>query len=207
MTLRDQLAAARVLPVVTAEDVDATVRLAAVLAQSGMTAIEITLRTDAALEAIAAVRSAMPDLLLAAGTVLTPEDVARAGEAGAGLCISPGISAELLAATAAAGLPYLPGVATASEVMLGLSAGVDTFKLFPAVPVGGVALLRALHGPFPSVRFCPTGGLGAGNFRDFLALPNVICCGGSWMAGQDLIHSERWEDIAALAREAMRNDS
>lgn len=203
MSLADQLQRARVMPVVTARDVAATVRLAETLAAGGMTSIEITLRTETALASIAAVKQALPDMLMAAGTVVSAEDFRRAVDAGADICVSPGISVELLEASTASGVALLPGVATASDIMLGLAHGVDIFKLFPAVAVGGTTLLKAFAGPFPRVRFCPTGGLNVDNFRDFLALPNVICCGGSWMVSDTLVHSGRWDDIEELVRAAM----
>lgn len=203
MSFAQQLAASRVLPVVTARSVDGAVRTAAALADGGISIVEITLRTPCALEAIAAVRAEVPEIAVAAGTVLRPGDVAQAVEAGAAFCVSPGISEALLSFCDEEAIPFLPGVANASDVMLGLAHGRTVFKLFPAVPAGGIPLLRALAGPFPDVRFCPTGGLDASNFRDFLALPNVICCGGSWMVGAELVENERWEQIETLARQAL----
>lgn len=203
MTLFEQLSACRFLPVVTAQDVDTTVLLASALSQGGMAGIEITLRTPAALECIAAVKAQHPGMLVAAGTVLAPGDAEAATAAGADFCVSPGISASLLEFTAKQDIDWLPGVASASDVMLGLAWGLHLFKLFPAVPVGGVALLKSLAGPFPDVRFCPTGGLNRDNFRDFLALDNVIACGGSWMVAPDLVAERKWETIEKLAREAL----
>ena len=203
MEFREQLAAARVLPVITADEVDATVQLVGALARGGMRAVEITLRTDAALDSLQAVKNAYPELGVAAGTITSADSLARALAAGADFCISPGISVELLDAAAAEGCALLPGVASASDIMLGLSRGLDTFKLFPAVPVGGLALLRSFAGPFPQVRFCPTGGLTPENFRDFMALPNVVCCGGSWMVASDLVAAQDWLQIESLAREAL----
>lgn len=203
MTLAEQLAQARVMPVVTAHDVASTVELAGALAAGGMTSIEITLRTESALASIAAVKKAVPDMLMAAGTVLNGQDVQSAVAAGADIVVSPGISEELLVTSKEAGVALLPGVATASEIMLGLAHDVTIFKLFPAVAVGGLTLLRSFGGPFPQVRFCPTGGLSVDNFREFLALPNVICCGGSWMVSSTLVQNSQWHDIEALARDAM----
>jgi len=201
--LEDFLARSRVLPVVTAHDVDSTVALAGALHRGGMTAIEITLRTPAALDAIAAVRSQVPGIMVAAGTVNTPEDINRVVDAGVELALSPGSTPELLAAAAAAPLDFIPGIASASDIMQGQAHGFSIFKLFPAVTLGGVAMLKSLGGPFPDIRFCPTGGLGPDNFRQFLALPNVICCGGSWMVSAELVDNGRWADIEALARAAM----
>ncbi|MAT95111.1 MAG: keto-deoxy-phosphogluconate aldolase [Halioglobus sp.] len=203
MSFADTLSASRVLPVVTPRGVDVTVRTAEALLAGGMRAVEITLRTPDALDSLRAVKQRLPELVVAAGTVRDAASVDAAVDAGADFCVSPGISGAMLDACAARGVPFLPGVATASEVLLGTSAGLSLFKLFPAVAVGGMELLRSLRGPFPEVRFCPTGGLGPDNYRDFLALPNVICCGGSWMVAADLIDNERWDRVEALAREAL----
>ena len=207
MSFAEQLAACRVLPVITAYDIESTVRLVQTLEKGGMTAVEITLRTPAALDSICAIKAASPAVLIAAGTVTTPTALEQSRRAGADFCVSPGISQSLLRAAAEQGVCLLPGVATASEVMLGMEHGIDLFKLFPAVAVGGLDLLRSFHGPFPSVRFCPTGGLGPSNFRDFLALPNVVCCGGSWMVKQELVEAGNWGEIEVLAREAMQDVS
>ena len=206
MKFAEQLAACKVLPVVTAHDVDTTVALAHALARAGMTAIEITLRTEAAIDSLRAVKEAVPQLVVAAGTVTNARDVQRAVSAGADFCVSPGISAALLEAAAAENVRFLPGVATASEILLGMAHGIDIFKLFPAVPVGGVELLKAFRGPFPAIRFCPTGGLTRDNLPHFLALPNVICCGGSWMVSDALVRAGDWEQIERLARDAMSVD-
>jgi 2-dehydro-3-deoxyphosphogluconate aldolase/(4S)-4-hydroxy-2-oxoglutarate aldolase len=203
MSFTDQLAACRVLPVITAYDESSTQKLAEALARGGMSCIEITLRTDAGLGSIRAVKEAMPDLLVAAGTVTRAAQVAEVGEAGADFCVSPGISEPLLTAAASAGMPFLPGVSTTSDVMLGLEHGLEVFKFFPAAAAGGIDMLRAFQGPFPDVRFCPTGGLGPANFRNYLALPNVICCGGSWMVSMELVSGGRWGEIEDLAREAV----
>lgn len=201
--IASRLQACRVLPVVTASDVEATVQLARALQRGSMHAIEITLRTDAAMDSISAIRDAVPDMLVAAGTVNTPEELARVIDAGVELVLSPGATPRLLQAAAESGVAFIPGVASASEIMQGLDHGFDIFKLFPAQALGGLAMLKSLGGPFPQVRFCPTGGLNPDNFRDFLALPNVICCGGSWMVGAELVDNGRWNEIEVLARQAM----
>tara|TARA_R110002049_G_scaffold108853_3_gene257383 strand:- start:1806 stop:2429 length:624 start_codon:yes stop_codon:yes gene_type:complete len=197
------LSACRVLPVITAKDVDSTVALTQALSRGGMKAVEITLRTPAALDSIRAVAAQVPDMLVAAGTVTNPEELHRAVEAGASMVVSPGSTQRLLRAARESGIDFVPGVATASEVMQGLDEGYDCFKLFPAVAVGGLNLLKSLAGPFPDVMFCPTGGLNPANFREFLALPNVVCCGGSWMVAADLVDNHRWDEIEVLARDAM----
>ena len=202
MMFADQLAACRVLPVITALDVESTVKLAQALDRGGMKAVEITLRTPAALDSMRAVKSAVPDMLVAAGTVTNPTSLEKAAETGADFFVSPGLTPALLSASIEMDLRLLPGVASASEVMLGMDQGLDLFKLFPAVAVGGITLLKSFAGPFPGVRFCPTGGLGPDNYTDFLALPNVVCCGGSWMVKEELVRDGNWDSIEALAREA-----
>jgi 2-dehydro-3-deoxyphosphogluconate aldolase / (4S)-4-hydroxy-2-oxoglutarate aldolase len=197
------LSAYRVLPVVTARDVDSTVALSRALLAGGMGAIEITLRTPAAMDAIAAVRQELPEMLVAAGTVTTPDELEQVVAAGVSLALSPGATDRLLTAAAEAPLQFIPGVASASDVMRVVDYGVTVCKLFPATVLGGQAMLKALAGPFPDMRFCPTGGLSPDNFRDFLALPNVVCCGGSWMVAGDLVDNARWDEIERLAREAM----
>jgi 2-dehydro-3-deoxyphosphogluconate aldolase/(4S)-4-hydroxy-2-oxoglutarate aldolase len=179
------------------------VELATALLRGGMRVIEITLRTPAALAAIAAVREAVPGMVVAAGTVNSPADVERVAAAGVTLALSPGATPALLEAAAEAPLDFVPGVATASELMQARSRGFSVFKLFPAEAAGGIALLKALGGPFPEARFCPTGGLTPANFRHYLALDNVICCGGSWMVTSELVENGRWEDVQQLAAEAM----
>jgi 2-dehydro-3-deoxyphosphogluconate aldolase/(4S)-4-hydroxy-2-oxoglutarate aldolase len=201
--LEQQLADARVLPVVTARDEASTVELAAALLRGGMQVIEITLRTPAALAAIAAVREAVPGMTVAAGTVNTADDVERVVAAGVQLALSPGATPALLEAAAEAPLAFIPGVASASELMQAQAFGFSVFKLFPAEAAGGTALLKALGGPFPEARFCPTGGLTPANFRHYLALDNVICCGGSWMVTKELVENGCWDDIQRLAADAM----
>jgi len=203
MTLREKLQTSRVLPVVTAGNVDSTVQLARALQRGGMAAIEITLRTPSAMDAIVAVKQEVPGLLVAAGTVNTPAELEQVVDAGVELALSPGATNALLEAAANAPLDFVPGVASASEVMNALDHGFAICKLFPATTLGGEAMLKSLGGPFPEVLFCPTGGLDPTNYRQFLALPNVICCGGSWMVAADLVDNGRWGDIEELAREAM----
>jgi 2-dehydro-3-deoxyphosphogluconate aldolase/(4S)-4-hydroxy-2-oxoglutarate aldolase len=205
MTIREQLVGFRVLPVVTAEDVESTVELSRALLRGGMGAVEITLRTDAALESIAAVRSALPDMVVAAGTVTNSRELQSAIDVGCDFYVSPGITEPLLAAAREADVTLVPGVATPSEIMLGMDYGLDCFKLFPAVAVGGMSLFKALAGPFPNLVFCPTGGLNPDNFRDFLALPNVVCCGGSWMVAPELVRQGAWDTVTRLAAAAMQD--
>jgi len=201
--MKSILSPCRVLPVITVLDVAQTVTLSRTLLDSGMPAVEITLRTPAALEAIAAVKAEVPALQIAAGTVTNAAELDAAMAAGADFAVSPGSTPALLAAAAERGVGLVPGVASPSEIMLGLDYGLDTFKLFPATALGGIPMLKALGGPFPQVSFCPTGGLTPENFRDYLALPNVVCCGGSWMVAPALVEAGDWKHIAALASDAM----
>ncbi|HYQ22868.1 bifunctional 4-hydroxy-2-oxoglutarate aldolase/2-dehydro-3-deoxy-phosphogluconate aldolase [Stenotrophomonas sp.] len=200
--VRAVLKLAPVIPVFTPDDVDDAVQVAQALFRGGLPVIEVTLRTPRALEAIKAMVEAVPDAVVGAGTVLTPAQMQAAKAAGARFAVSPGATPTLYAAARDADLPYLPGVATGSELILGLEAGLDTFKFFPAVQSGGAPLLSAWHGPFADVRFCPTGGISAQTAPQFLHLPNVLCVGGSWLTTAALMQSRDWAGIERLAREA-----
>ncbi|MFC8247186.1 bifunctional 4-hydroxy-2-oxoglutarate aldolase/2-dehydro-3-deoxy-phosphogluconate aldolase [Streptomyces chartreusis] len=193
---------APVVPVVVIDDPSDAVPLARALVAGGLPAIEVTLRTPAALEAIGAVADAVPDAVVGAGTVITPEQVRPAVTAGARFLVSPGWTDLLLEAMRASGVPYLPGVSTTSEVVALLERGVREMKFFPAEAAGGTAYLKSLNGPLPQARFCPTGGIGPATAPDYLALPNVACVGGSWMLPADAVAARDWERVEALAREA-----
>jgi 2-dehydro-3-deoxyphosphogluconate aldolase/(4S)-4-hydroxy-2-oxoglutarate aldolase len=197
--LTELLARAPVLPVVTLEDPRTAVPLARALMRGGLCVIEITLRTPAALEAIARIAGEVEGVVVGAGTVLSAKDCAAAARAGAVFAVSPGFSTRL---SAEAALPLLPGVATASEAMAAFEAGHDLLKLFPAEAVGGVGLLRALAAPLPQIRFCPTGGITADLATAYLALANVICVGGSWLTPPALVAAGDWSAIERLARKA-----
>ncbi len=188
-----------VIPVLTIHRASDAIPLARALAAGGLTVLEVTLRTPAALEAIRLIAANVADATVGAGTVLTTADRDRAADAGAAFAVSPGLTPNLLAPH---DLPLLPGVATASELMLGLEAGLTAFKFFPAMPMGGATLLKAWAGPFPQASFCPTGGVDAGNAAELLALPNVACVGGAWVAPASLVDAGRWEAISELARQA-----
>ncbi len=200
--VRAVLKLAPVIPVFTPDDVDDAVQVAQALFRGGLPVIEVTLRTPRALDAIRAMVEAVPDAVVGAGTVLTPAQMDAAKAAGARFAVSPGATPTLYAAARDADLPYLPGVATGSELILGLEAGLDTFKFFPAVQSGGAPLLSSWHGPFADVRFCPTGGISAQTAPQFLHLPNVLCVGGSWLTTAALMQSRDWDNIERLAREA-----
>jgi 2-dehydro-3-deoxyphosphogluconate aldolase/(4S)-4-hydroxy-2-oxoglutarate aldolase len=202
MTIDDILAAGPVMPVVVIDDAAHAVPLARALVAGGIRAIEITLRTGAALEAIQAIVRDVPDAIPGVGTAVTAADVLAAMNAGAKFIVSPGTTPALSDAAIRSGLPFLPGVATASELMGGLATGLTAFKFFPAAQAGGVEGLKALGGPFPSIRFCPTGGVSAANAEAYLALPNVACVGGSWLAPREAIAAGDFTTIEQLAREA-----
>ncbi|MDE2049139.1 MAG: bifunctional 4-hydroxy-2-oxoglutarate aldolase/2-dehydro-3-deoxy-phosphogluconate aldolase [Betaproteobacteria bacterium] len=191
-----------VIPVVVVDDVVQAVGLAHALVRGGVRVIELTLRTPVAFDAIAAIRREVPEAWVGAGTVLHADDVQRAQQAGALFAVSPGFTPALHAACTQWALPWLPGVATASEVMHALDAGLTRLKFFPAVPAGGVPLLRAWAGPLPQARFCPTGGIDVGNAAQFLQLPNVACVGGSWLTPPALLKAHDWPAITALAQQA-----
>ncbi|MFF4309927.1 bifunctional 4-hydroxy-2-oxoglutarate aldolase/2-dehydro-3-deoxy-phosphogluconate aldolase [Streptomyces sp. NPDC001507] len=193
---------APVVPVVVIEDAAAAVPLARALVKGGLPVIEVTLRTPAALDAIRAVAAAMPEAVIGAGTVLTPEQVTECVAAGARFLVSPGWTDGLLTAMAASGVPYLPGVSTATEVVALLERGVQEMKFFPAQAAGGTAYLRSLAGPLPQARFCPTGGIGPANAPEYLALPNVGCVGGTWMVPADAVATGDWDRVRELARTA-----
>lgn len=191
-----------VMSVVTINNVADAVPLARALVAGGLPAIEVTLRTAAGLDAIRAIAAEVEGAILGAGTVLTPADLAAVEKAGATFAISPGATPALLAAGKDAGIPYLPAVATPSELMAGLEAGYSAFKCFPATVVGGLSWLKAIGGPFASVKFCPTGGVDLKSAPDFLALPNVLCVGGSWTTPASAVAAGDWAAIETLAREA-----
>jgi 2-dehydro-3-deoxyphosphogluconate aldolase/(4S)-4-hydroxy-2-oxoglutarate aldolase len=191
-----------VMPVVVIEEAQIAPELARALVRGGVRVVEITLRTPAALRAIEAIARNVPEIAVGAGTVLTVDDLQAAASAGATFAISPGSSAALLAAGASGSIPYLPAVATASELMQGLACGYHCFKFFPAGPAGGVAMLKAFAGPFPQARFCPTGGITQDSVSSYLDLPNVLCAGGSWLSPADAVAARDWGRIAALASRA-----
>jgi 2-dehydro-3-deoxyphosphogluconate aldolase/(4S)-4-hydroxy-2-oxoglutarate aldolase len=193
---------APVLPVVVLDDAAVAVPLARALVAGGLRAIEVTLRTPAALDALRAIAAEVPEAVVGAGTVVTPDQVSACVAAGARFLVSPGWTEGLLAAMAASGLPFLPGVSTVSEVMALLERGVREMKFFPAEASGGTAWLKALAGPLPQARFCPTGGITPASAPEYLALPNVGCVGGSWMVPAEAMAARDWARIEELAREA-----
>ncbi len=193
---------APVVPVVVVQDAADAVPLARALVAGGLPAIEVTLRTPVALDAIRAIAGEVPDAVVGAGTVITPEQVNESIAAGARFLVSPGWTDVLLEAMRASGVPFLPGVSTTSEVVALLERGVTEMKFFPAQAAGGTAYLKSLAGPLPQARFCPTGGIGLASAPEYLALPNVGCVGGTWMLPEDAVAARDWVRIESLAREA-----
>lgn len=193
---------APVIPVLVVQRVEDAAPLAGALVAGGLRVLEVTLRTPAALDAIRAMAEAAPDAVVGAGTLRTAADVRAAVAAGARFGVSPGLSAAVLDAAAAAGLPMLPGVATPSEAMAGAERGLDILKFFPAEANGGAPVLRAWESPLAGLAFCPTGGIGLDNAREYLGLGNVVCVGGSWVAPKGMVASGNWEGITRLAHEA-----
>ncbi|EHM24726.1 putative KDPG and KHG aldolase [Streptomyces sp. W007] len=193
---------APVVPVVVLHDAADAVPLARALVAGGLPAIEVTLRTPAALESIRAMAAEVPGAVVGAGTVISPEHVRDTVDAGARFLVSPGWTDALLEAMKASGVPFLPGVSTTSEVVALLERGVREMKFFPAEAAGGTAYLKALSAPLPQARFCPTGGITLASAPSYLALPNVGCVGGSWMVPGDAVAAKDWDRVARLAAEA-----
>ncbi len=202
MAFDDELRATRIVPVIVIKDLAHAVPLAKALVEGGLNILEITLRTDAGLAAIAAIAAEVKGAIVGAGTVINAAQFAAAAAAGSQFVVSPGLTDEVVKASRDHTVPILPGVATASEIMHGLSLGLSTFKFFPAETSGGAPAIKALGGPFPQVRFCPTGGVGPGNLKTYLSLPNVICAGGSWMVPSELNEADAFAKAAVMAREA-----
>jgi 2-dehydro-3-deoxyphosphogluconate aldolase/(4S)-4-hydroxy-2-oxoglutarate aldolase len=199
------LRAARLIPVLTIERVDQVVPLARALVAGGVRTLEITLRTPAGADAAAAIQAEVPDAIVGLGTVVTRRDLELAKRLKLPFAFSPGATPELLDAAAELGVPFVPGVATASELIAAMARGFTTVKLFPAEQAGGIGTLKALAGPFPTARFNPTGGVSESNISAYLALPNVVAVGGSWLAPAADIAAGNWAAITERARRAMQS--
>lgn len=202
LNARDLAAHGPVIPVIVLQRVQDALPLAEALLAGGVRVLEITLRTPAALAGMQAIARALPEAIVGAGTLRSAADVRAARDAGCVFGVSPGYTAALGAACREAGLPLLPGVATAGEVMAAQADGLDFLKFFPATAAGGIPMLKALAGPFPDVAFCPTGGITSASAPEFLALPNVIVCGGSWLTPAGAVAAGDWARISALAKSA-----
>lgn len=193
-----------VVPVVVIDDLAHAVPAARALAAGGLPVVELTLRTPVALEAIKAIAAEVPEVLIGAGTVLTPAQADAAVAAGAQFLVSPGSTPTLLRGLQATGVPFLPGVATVSEALSAYELGLTELKFFPAEAAGGAPFLKSLAGPLPQLRFCPTGGITAATAPTYLALPNVGCIGGSWLTPKALLEAGDFAAITALAQQAAR---
>jgi 2-dehydro-3-deoxyphosphogluconate aldolase / (4S)-4-hydroxy-2-oxoglutarate aldolase len=191
-----------VIPVIVIHRLEDAVPMAQALVEGGVRVLEITLRTPVALKCMSAITAAVPQAIVGAGTVRTVNDAKAAFDAGCRFAVSPGYTEAIGRACRDLGLPLLPGVATASEVMAANADGLNFLKFFPATAAGGIPMLKALHGPFPDVVFCPTGGITLQTAPQFLALPNVKVCGGSWLTPADAVEAGNWKRITELAREA-----
>lgn len=201
-TAADLLALSPVIPVVVVDDAEHAVPLAEALLRGGVRVIELTLRTPAALAAIERVAAEVPGIVIGAGTVTAPEHAEQAAKAGAAFLVTPGSTDRVLDAAEDTGLPFLPGAATVSEAMRLAERGLTSLKFFPAEAVGGVDYLKSIGGPLPGLRFCPTGGITPATAPNYLALPNVGCVGGSWLAPKDALVSGDWARVEELARAA-----
>ena len=194
-----------VVPVMVINKIEHAVPLAKALVAGGIKVLEVTLRTDCALEAIAKIKAEVPEALVGAGTVLNEEQLEQSINAGSEFIITPGATTHLLEAAMKGKVPLIPGVASISEVMKGMDLGYTHFKFFPAEASGGVKALKAFSGPLSGVRFCPTGGITPNSYQDYLALANVDCIGGSWIAPTDAMESGDWERITQLCKDALQN--
>ncbi|ACZ77040.1 MULTISPECIES: bifunctional 4-hydroxy-2-oxoglutarate aldolase/2-dehydro-3-deoxy-phosphogluconate aldolase [Dickeya] len=197
------LTAGPVVPVIVINKLEHAVPMAKALVAGGVRVLELTLRTDCAVEAIRLIAQEVPDAIVGAGTVTNPQQLAEVTAAGAQFAISPGLTEPLLKAATEGTIPLIPGISTVSELMLGMDYGLREFKFFPAEANGGVKALQAIAGPFGKIRFCPTGGISLKNYRDYLALKSVLCVGGSWLVPADALESGDYDRITALAREAV----
>ncbi|AMC33270.1 MAG: bifunctional 4-hydroxy-2-oxoglutarate aldolase/2-dehydro-3-deoxy-phosphogluconate aldolase [Burkholderiales bacterium] len=202
MQIREIMRSCPVMPVLVIEKVEHAVPLAKALVEGGICVLEVTLRTDAALAAVRAIVDNVPGAIVGVGTVVRPEQFAEAKAAGAVFAVTPGLTPKLAAAARAADIQLLPGVMTPSEAIAALEEGFDALKLFPAEQAGSIGMLKAMGGPLPQILFCPTGGVSPESAPKLLAMPNVGCVGGSWLAPKEMVAAGDWAGITALARAA-----
>jgi len=202
---KDVLNTSPVMPVMVIQNLDDAVPLAKALVAGGIRVLEITLRTPVALDAIRLISQEVKEAVVGVGTITTPEQLKAAEEAGAVFAISPGLTPTLLAAAKQSSIALIPGIASISELMLGMEYGLDHFKFFPAEAAGGIPMLKAIAGPIPQVTFCPTGGISPENYQAYLSLSNVACVGGSWLAPADVVKAKDWAKVTELAKHAVAN--
>lgn len=202
-TAREIMAISPLMPVMVINNADHAVPLAKALVKGGLKVLEITLRTDAALESIRRIKAEVPDAIVGAGTIINIDTLNAAIEAGAEFIVSPGTTDKMIDAAIATGVPLLPGVANPSDAMRLLEKGITEMKFFPAEAAGGVPMLKSIGAPIPQITFCPTGGISQKNVKDYFSLKNVACVGGSWMCAADLVDAENWDEITRLSAEAV----
>lgn len=203
MNIYEEIAKLKLIPVVALDDEKDAVALADALIGGGLPVAEITFRTAAAEGAIRAIAQERPEMLVGAGTITNMDQAKRAVEAGAKFLVTPGFSDEITAYAVDQGVPIFPGVCTPTEIMMTLKYNLPVVKFFPAAQYGGLATIKALNGPFPALKFMPTGGIGTANVKEYLAYPNIVACGGSWMVKKDLIAAGKFDEIRAMAAEAV----
>ncbi|GAA0286227.1 bifunctional 4-hydroxy-2-oxoglutarate aldolase/2-dehydro-3-deoxy-phosphogluconate aldolase [Psychrosphaera haliotis] len=199
----DVFAAGPVVPVLVIDRVEDAVPIANALVAGGIKVLEVTLRTPVAMDVIREIATHCPEAIIGAGTVTNAEQLKQVTEAGAKFAISPGLTPDLLDAGNNGSIALIPGVSSISELMVGLDKGYSHFKFFPAEASGGVQSLKSIGGPFPGVKFCPTGGINPSNYQDYLALDNVLCCGGSWLCPDSVVKEQNWDEITRLAKTAV----
>jgi 2-dehydro-3-deoxyphosphogluconate aldolase/(4S)-4-hydroxy-2-oxoglutarate aldolase len=192
-----------IVPVLVINNVEEALPIAEALLTAGIKVLEVTLRTSAALDVISAIARELPEAIVGSGTVTNRQQLQQSYDAGAKFAISPGLTKDLLQAGNEGNIALIPGISSISELMDGADYGYDHLKFFPAEASGGVNAIKSIGGPFPEIRFCPTGGININNVRDYLALPNVVCCGGSWLVSNTIVENKNWSEITNLANQAL----
>ena len=203
-TIKEIMSSSPIVPVMVINNVEHAVPLAKALVAGGITTLEITLRTDAALESITRIKAEVPEATVGAGTIINIDTLNKAIAAGAEFIVSPGTTDKMIDAALATGVPLLPGIANPSDAMRLLEKGITEMKFFPAEAAGGIPMLKSIGAPIPQITFCPTGGVNQKNVKDYYNLPNVACVGGSWMCASNLVDAENWDEITRLSAEAIQ---
>ena len=203
-TIKEIMTSSPIVPVMVINNVEHAVPLAKALVKGGITVLEITLRTEAALESITRIKAEVPEAIVGAGTIINIDTLNKAIAAGAEFIVSPGTTDAMIDAAIATGVPLLPGVANPSDAMRLLEKGITEMKFFPAEAAGGIPMLKSIGAPIPQITFCPTGGINQKNVKEYYDLPNVATVGGSWMCAADLVDSENWDEITRLSAEAVQ---
>jgi 2-dehydro-3-deoxyphosphogluconate aldolase/(4S)-4-hydroxy-2-oxoglutarate aldolase len=202
---KDIFAAGPIVPVLVINKVEEALPIAEALLAADVKVLEVTLRTPAALDVINTIAKELPEAIIGSGTVTNRQQLQQSYDAGAKFAISPGLTKDLLQAGNEGNIALIPGISSISELMDAADYGYDHLKFFPAEASGGVNAIKSIGGPFPDIRFCPTGGINLKNVRDYLALPNVVCCGGSWLVSNDIVRDKNWSQITTLANQALRH--